>query len=84
MQILMQRGYINDCLEIDNISEIDMTEEQRNDYFNKIIKELPELDPYCWFNMFLQWFILTYGEYDCSDEPCECCGDYTETYKLDI
>jgi len=34
--------------------------------------------------MFLQWFIKTYGEYDCSDKPCECCGDYTETYKLDI
>lgn len=84
MQILMQRGCINDCLEIDNISEIDMTEEQRNDYFNKIIKELPNLDPHCWFNMFLQWFIQTYGEYDCSDKPCECCGDYTETYKLDI
>ena len=29
MQILMQRGCITNCLEIDNISEIDMTEEQR-------------------------------------------------------
>lgn len=24
-----------------------------------------------------------YDEYECSSEPCECCGDWVETYKLE-
>lgn len=25
-----------------------------------------------------------YDTYECSDEPCECCGDYVETYTMEI
>ena len=83
MQIEMISGCINDWLGIDNIREVDMTDEQRNDYFNKIIKELPKLDS-SWFNQFLQWVCEQYGKYECSDKPCEICGDYTEIYKLNL
>lgn len=24
-----------------------------------------------------------YDDYECSSEPCECCGDWVETYKLE-
>lgn len=80
----MQRGCINDCLEVDGISEIDMNGEQRRYYFYKISKALPNLDPYAWFYRFLQWVVREYGDYDCSEKPCESCGDYTETYTLEI
>ena len=23
-------------------------------------------------------------KYTCSDEPCECCGDWVETYELEV
>jgi hypothetical protein len=26
----------------------------------------------------------TSTKYECSEEPCECCGDYVENYKLKI
>lgn len=25
-----------------------------------------------------------YDDYECSSEPCECCGDWVETYKLEV
>ena len=25
-----------------------------------------------------------YDDYKCSSEPCECCGDWVETYKLEV
>lgn len=25
-----------------------------------------------------------YDKYDSSDEPCECCGDWVETYELEV
>lgn len=27
---------------------------------------------------------LYYDEYDIDDEPCECCGDWVETYTMDV
>ena len=83
MQIKLVSGCINDWLGIDNIREVEMTEEQRRTYFNEISKKLPELDS-DWFNQFLQWICEEYGEYEYSDKPCESCGDYTITYKLNI
>lgn len=83
MKIEMVRGCINNYLGIDDIREIDMTEEQKERYFDEIIKILPKL--HCsWFNRFLQWVCEEYGYYECSEKPCEQCGDYTETFKLEI
>ena len=83
MEILMQRGCVNDWLGIDEIREVDMTDEQRKMYFDKIVQNLPKIDP-GFFNYFLQWICEQYGSYDVSEEPCPVCGDYTETYKLEI
>lgn len=83
MEILMQRGCINDWLGIDDIREVDMTDEQRKIYFDKIVQNLPKIDP-GFFNSFLQWVCEEYGFYDVSETTCPICGDYTEIYKLEI
>jgi len=83
MKIELVTGCINDYLGVDNISEVNMTDEQRNVYFSKIIEVLPNLDE-SWFNYFLKWVCETFGEFNCSEKPCEQCGDYTITYTLNI
>ena len=83
MHLEMIRGCIHDWLGVDNIRESEMTFEQKQNTFNKIIKILPQLDE-TWFNYFLQWFLEQYGEYECDEKPCEQCGDVTEKYSLDI
>jgi hypothetical protein len=27
---------------------------------------------------------LYYDEYEIDDEPCECCGDFVETFKMEV
>lgn len=84
MDIEMTRGCVCDWLGIDQVREVDMTDEQKQQYFKQICDKLPELDQYGWFNMFLQWVCEEYGDYDAADKPCECCGDIIETYSLKI
>jgi hypothetical protein len=83
MKLNYTRGCINDWLGIDDIREVDMTDDQRKEYFKKISEKLPELDP-GWFNYFLQWICEEFGEYNYDSKPCECCGDITEWYDLEI
>ena len=83
MEIELTRGCISDSMTIDDISEVSMTDEQRKVYWDKIcdfMKKNPKLSE---FNYFLQWFIPAYGEYECNDQPCDCCGDYVEKFRYD-
>ena len=75
-------GCIADYLGIDDIREVDMTDEQRKYYNDKIcdfLKQHPED-----LNYLLQEIIPRYGEFDCDNEPCECCGDTIISYTLEI
>lgn len=83
MEIQLIRGCINDYLGINGKKEVNMTYEERLKYYYEIVDKIPELDSY-WFNRFLQWVCEEFGEYECSDKPCEQCGDYTETYTLNL
>lgn len=83
MKINLTRGCICDNLSIDGIKEVDMTDEQKTQYFNEIVSKLPKIEP-GWFNYFLQWLCEEYGVYGCCDKRCECCGDLVEWYDLEI
>lgn len=82
MDIRLTRGCVCDFLGIDGIKEIDMTDEQRLQYLKEIIEKLPTIG--IWFNQFLEFVAETFGHYECSEESCECCGDFVETYKLNL
>lgn len=78
MELKMISGCICDSLTADNVEEVNMTDEQRLDTINHIcawMKENPNK-----LNYIMQALIPHFGEYESDDTPCECCGDYVETY----
>ena len=82
MKIELVSGCICDYLGIDGISEVDMTDEQRKYYNDKIcdfLKQRPQD-----LNYLLQDIVERYGECEWDDKPCECCGDTVITYTLEI
>lgn len=82
MNLQLVRGCVCDSLTIDDRAEIDLTDTERQKAMNEVadwLKQHPNE-----LNYLLQWFIVQYGEYTTTDEPCECCGDCIETYNLKI
>ena len=60
-------------LNVDGVEEINMTDEERFYIMDKLQ-----------FNYVLQALIPMFGEYECDDHPCECCGDIVQTYTWEI
>lgn len=82
MNLQLVRRCVCDSLTVDGKEEINLTDTERQEAMNKIADWLKQnLDE---LNYLLQWFIVQYGEYTSIDEPCECCGDYIETYNSEI
>lgn len=79
MEILKQEGCMAWCLEADGKPIVDMAEEQQKDILDKLRESLG-IDAYTLIDMIMK----QYGDYECSDEPCECCGDYIETWRVEI
>ena len=82
----MKLEYVSGCtsssLTVDGIEEVLMTDEQRRAAWRKICLWMAELDGRD-LNCLLQFVIPLFGEYSSSDEPCECCGDWVDTWVLD-
>ena len=89
MKIRYVRGCVNDWLGIDGKPEAHMTDERRLEYFDKIAK-LMRGKGFCggdisrWFSLFLQWLTEIFSDYYSCSEPCEQCGDVTETFELEM
>jgi hypothetical protein len=83
LSMIYQYGCTANELSVNDINEIDLTDEERLVVINRIFKWYKEHKDE--LNNLLQFFIGTqYDDYETSDEPCECCGDYIETFKLTI
>ena len=80
MKLELVTGCICDSLTADGIQEVDMTNEQRQEVINRIAEWLNPKD----LNYLLQALLPQFGEYECDDKPCSCCGDYVEKYTLEI
>jgi hypothetical protein len=80
MDIELTRGCVYGHLTIDDKLEIEMTDEQRREIKKKICEWI--LNEETSLNTLLRALIDHYHDsYECDSEPCECCGDYVETYK---
>ena len=77
----LTRGCICDSLTINDKQEVDMSDEERKAYMDKISKWILDSGN---FNYFLASFIEDFGDFDCDDEPCECCGDTVCYWNLEI
>lgn len=83
MNLKLTRGCICDSLTVDGVEEIHLTDEQRAEAKKRIAEWLLRED------VSLNELLVPvtehfHDEYECDDEPCEYCGDYVETYKLEI
>ena len=79
MKLELIRGCICGSLNVDGTEEIDLTDDQRKEVLKKIFEHLKPED----LNYVMQDLIETFGEYSCG-EPCECCGDFVETWTWEI
>lgn len=83
----MKLEYVSGCivssLTVDGVEEIHMTDEQRKDAWRKICLWMAEQDGRD-LNYLLQFVVPQFGEHSSSDEPCGCCGDWIDTWMLDI
>lgn len=83
MKIELIRGCTCDGLYIDDKSVRELTDNERKEIKKKICKWIMSDDAHLGALL----HILTkhfFNKYQCSDTPCECCGDFIETYKLEI
>ena len=83
MKLELTTGCICNSLTVDGIEEIHLTDEQRKEAWRKIFLWMAEKDGSD-LNFFLQYVLEQYGEYNSDDEPCGCCGDWEDNYKLEI
>jgi hypothetical protein len=82
MRLRKVTGCICDELSADEINEIDMTDEQRQKTIDAIcswLKRNPDQ-----LNYVMQDLIETFGDYEVSEEACECCGDHVWTWTWNI
>lgn len=80
MKIILTRGCICGSLEIDGEELTNMTLKQKKEALMKILDSLDSED----LDLVFSELTMCFGDYDCDKEPCECCGDYVETYTWEI
>lgn len=83
MNLKMIQGCVFDSLTIDGKEEINLNDIERKEIINKVCEHLKKIEPQ-YLNELLQFFLVKMGHYSCSVRPCECCGDFVETYKVEI
>ena len=77
MILKLVRGCVCDSMTVDDVEEIDLTDDQRRKVIETIMKNLKPED----LNYLLQEIIPIFAqEYKSDDKPCECCGDWVEEH----
>jgi len=80
MELKYIRGCVHDNILVDGVQEMNISDEERKIVLEKIAKSLKPSD----LNILLQEIIPIFGELESSDGPCESCGDYVDTYVLQV
>lgn len=81
MKIKLTCGCICDSLTVDGVEEINLSDKERKEVIKKVFEKMEPKD----LNELLQWYLMGHcDEYEQSDRPCECCGDYTSIYTLNL
>ena len=69
---------------------IDMSTDELKDILQRVVKKVvSKTDMDEWKKSYLQDAIRVLvedfpDEYESSDEPCDCCGDWVETYYMEV
>lgn len=89
MKIELVQGCIADRLDVDGKPIMDMSEDELKDILIKVANNVAqkELQPYerLWITESVRVLVEYFSDtIECSERPCECCGDFIETYTLEI
>ena len=81
MKLVYRDGCVSTTLLIDDVSTVYIDIEEFKNVLHKLIDKENDLSI---LQDIFRCVVVYNGEYECSDEPCECCGDFTETYTFDV
>lgn len=81
MELEYTYGCICDSLTINDKETIDIPIDTIKDVIQELLYSETDLAV---IQDILISLITSQGTYECSDKPCECCGDYITTYTLEI
>ena len=90
MKIEIVRGCIADRFDVDGKPMMDMSEEELKDILLRVVNKVTQRENMDeWKKAYLRDAIRLlvedfYDTYESSDEPCDCCGDWVETYTLEL
>ena len=80
----MKLQYVNGCvynsLLIDGAETINIDIPKLRNVLKQLIDKEEDM---CMLQYFLKSILEVKGTYECSEEQCECCGDFIESYTLD-
>ena len=86
MKIELVQGCICDSFEIDGKPVIEMSVDELKTAFSKVyeyIMQLPQENSYD-LQTALYNLVSTFAPCEHSEEPCDCCGDFIDTYTLEL
>ena len=81
MKLEYTYGCICDSLSVDGVETIDMNIDDLKSVVHKLVDR--EQDIAVLQDLFTSC-MQSQAECESSDEPCECCGDFIDTYTLEI
>lgn len=84
MNLELTRGCICNSITADNKSVFDLDDESKEKLRFELCRWLTEHESKIPTSELIEFILESCGKYECSEHACECCGDYVETYKLNI
>ena len=84
MKINWTRGCVVTCLSIDKKDYDDYTDDEKGALRHHILDWLLHNEDKVSTEDLLELMLEMAGEYECSDHPCECCGDWVDSYEMEI
>ena len=82
MKLEYTYGCIANSLSVDGTQEIDLTDAERRHVIERLSAFFHNHPEH--LNPLLQHVLEAYGDYECDNRPCNCCGDTVTTYTLEI
>lgn len=82
MKVNWTRGCVTTCLSVDGKNYDDYTEQEKAELRQNVITWLSKNEDKVPTEDLLELILEMAGEYECSDEPCECCGDFIDSYEM--
>ena len=89
MRIELTKGCTCDSFEVDGVKIMDCDEPQLKHLLINITQKIVSKELNFMERADLEYILMLMVDnfrdtYECSSEPCECCGDYVETYTMKI